>query len=701
MNRSIDFLWNTLRGYSAILFSESRILGAVILVATFFHWEAGVLGLLGILLCNWFAKLLGVHPEKIRNGLYSFNGLLVGLSLSAYHQLNWKLVFLLVIGIVFLLFVTLTLDHLFRYYLALPVLSVPFVVVTTALYLATFNYAGLMPQYAGPPKWDLYFPTIPIWGKLYLKSLGAIFFQNSLWSSLLILIALAFFSRLALILSVLGFACGMAFHSALGGDPNDIANGTAGFNFILTSIALGGIFVVPSITSFVIAGLAACVNSVVISFAKIFLSTFSLPVLALPFTTVTLLFLYGLKLVRSKKLPTVDFLPGSPEENIDYYKTHFQRFGDTGIEIRLPFNGEWIVSQGYEGKYTHNHLWKESLDFMAVDPDGSTRKGEKDDLSDYYTFGLPVLAPADGVVVRSISYLDDNAIGEMNLKNNWGNLVVIQHSPTLFSQISHLQKDSVVVKEGNFVTVGSKIGLAGNSGRSPEPHIHLHFMATPDVGSPTIPMPFTQFLKPNECSQILFNSIPRENDIVSNVSFDFNVKNFFQLAPEKQFSVRMKRDGRILFSEIWTASLDYLGNRFLANEKGDKIYYYIGKDYFACLDYIGSTESALFPFFLATYRVSFHSQTTQWNDKLSYRYFCSWLEKGFWDIALPFTDLAMYHWDAKQEFVNGQSRLTSTVYRSSNPKQIISQTSIDWNGGIPGHITYTNKHGETYELESA
>lgn len=55
-----------------------------------------------------------------------------------------------------------------------------------------------------------------------------------------------------------------------------------------------------------------------------------------------------------------------------------------------------------------------------------------------------------------------------------GNHVVIQLETSTYLYISHLQKGSIVVNEGEQVAEGQLIGRCGNSGRTSEPHIHIH-----------------------------------------------------------------------------------------------------------------------------------------------------------------------------------------------------------------------------------
>ncbi|MCB1160630.1 MAG: urea transporter, partial [Leptospiraceae bacterium] len=516
--------------------------------------------------------------------------LLFGLSISLYYEINISLLLMLLAACVVLIFVTLALEHSLGFFFGLPVLSIPFVIISIMVYLAFYNYQGftLKSNYE-PLKIDSYFPVLPSHINFYFKSFGAIFFQSSPWAGLIFSLILFYFSRIAFFLSILGYASGVAFHIFLKGNMIDISAGTVGFNHMLTAIAVGGIFLVPSPYTFILAIFASISSALIASFVKIFFINFSIPVLALPFVTVSLLFLHVARLLRNDRFRVVDFLPGSPENNLDYYKTRLERFGSTILDIRLPFSGKWKVSQGYSGKFTHKNLWKESLDFMAVDAEGNIRKGKDTTLNDYYTFGLPVLAPAVGRVVKVVNHLEDNPPGEMDNKENWGNLVLIEHSSYLYSQLSHLQKDSVLVKEGDIVQAGMKLGLAGSSGRSPEPHIHLHFQSTPEVGSTTVPLGFTQYtFYEDKEKRIQYNHVPKEEDIISNIVSDFNMKSFFSLAPGLSIPIRIVKNSGKLTKENWVSGVDFWGNRFIEDEKSNRLIFFLGKDSFSCLDYLGN-----------------------------------------------------------------------------------------------------------------
>ena len=116
------------------------------------------------------------------------------------------------------------------------------------------------------------------------------------------------------------------------------------------------------------------------------------------------------------------------------------------------------------------------------------------ELSDFFCYNVPVLAPASGIVSEVLDGIEDNPIGGVNLENNWGNTVIIKHADGLFSKLSHLTPYSIAVSPGSFVKKGDYIATCGNSGRSPEPHIHFQLQSSPYIGSKTLPYPLSYYI---------------------------------------------------------------------------------------------------------------------------------------------------------------------------------------------------------------
>jgi hypothetical protein len=151
------------------------------------------------------------------------------------------------------------------------------------------------------------------------------------------------------------------------------------------------------------------------------------------------------------------------------------------VTYRLPFDGEWTVLNGSVDK-EHSHSWslytqRYAYDFVITDDAGRTHSDAGTTNEEYYCYGEPIHAPAEGTVVETrTSHRDAPHPGgslDVFQRDIRGNYVTINHGSE-FSVLAHLAAGSVVVEVGDTVSQGELIGYCGNSGNSTEPHLHFH-----------------------------------------------------------------------------------------------------------------------------------------------------------------------------------------------------------------------------------
>jgi murein DD-endopeptidase MepM/ murein hydrolase activator NlpD len=106
-------------------------------------------------------------------------------------------------------------------------------------------------------------------------------------------------------------------------------------------------------------------------------------------------------------------------------------------------------------------------------------------VADFYAWGAPILAPADGEVVAVVNDLPDNPIGVKDTTNPAGNQIVLRIAANRYVFLAHAQRGSITVEPGASVQRGMPIAACGNSGNSDFPHIHLHIQDAPTPGSGT------------------------------------------------------------------------------------------------------------------------------------------------------------------------------------------------------------------------
>lgn len=639
--------WLSIRNsYTQVFFSKDRILGWVLLIISFFDWQAGLAGWLSVVVANTAAYLTGLNRQKIIDGLYGFNALLVGLGLGSYYQFNTAFLLVVFFASLLSLLVTNLLEGILNKY-GLPFLSLPFLITYWMSMLSTRDFGQLelsqhglydlneMFRMGGLPLMMAYEwmanIDIPEGVKIYFRSLGAVFFQYHLFAGLLIALALLRWSRQAFLFSVIGFAGAGMLYQLLGINMQSVSYSYIGFNYLLTSIAIGGFFLVPSVGSLLWLILSVPVTAFVIASSYAIFSNWQIGIISLPFNVVVLLVLYLLKLRErfTDSPPLVFYQQYSPEQNQYNYLVNRKRLNHiNSFPVKLPFWGIWKVTQGHNGEITHKDAWRHAWDFEMVDQEGKIFRGDGLRCEDYYCYDKPVLSPADGVVHEVADGIPDNAIGDMNLSKNWGNTVVIWHSHGLCSQLSHLKKGSIVVKPGQSVRKGEQVGRCGNSGRSPYPHLHMQFQAVPEIGAATLNFPFSGYLTLNGKKVFHPSGQPQKDELVINLNPDDQLDRALHFIPGQELRFEVLEGGNIRGEAVWLVETDIFNNTYLRCKNTDaKAWLVRLPDILYFTHYEGPTDSLLRDFFLGAYQLSTgFEQGLELNERISLHYFpIKWL----------------------------------------------------------------------------
>jgi len=610
------FFESIIFSYSQIFFCNRKWFGIVALLATFILPELGILALSGVIISNLIAIWLKFDKIKIRNGFYGFNGILLGAASSFYFELTPFIIGLIFVFIIITFFISAVLEHHFATVFNLPGLSLPFIISLYIFFLFLRNYDFILyKEFAFIDYPFLNF--LPDLVKTYFKAYSLILFQSSIISGIILAIAVLFFSRVMFINSILGFAFNYLFLSLIFPKADETLLILTGFNSILTAFALGGSLIIVSRKSFLLIVLSSLMVIIFAGFFYKLLAFYFLPILVLPFNAIVLSTLYSLKFRQEQSdLVLLYFQPGSPEENYYYHnvrKNRFERFKFLFPE--LPFFGEWFITQGHDSEPTHQDDWKYAWDFEIKDDDNSLYKDDGESIEDYYCYNLPVAATLDGKIEKVVNYIPDNKVGDVNLKNNWGNTVIIDHGEGLFSALSHLKADEINVEVGDEVKKGEIIGKCGNSGRSPVPHLHFQFQTNEKLGAITHKFPIAHYIERKENDLYLKTfDFPAENTFVRNLEIHKTIKQSFDFKYGDKYKFECTLDGEN-FTEEWEVKVNIFNNLYIENDRGAKAYFYPYEKIFYFTNFMGNKKSALYYFYLLAAKVplSYH-ENLKWDD---------------------------------------------------------------------------------------
>ena len=709
--KSTTWLQSILNSYSLIFFSQNNGFALCIALITFFTPIVGFFGLMAIVLINIVATLLGFNKKEIISGYYGFNALFVGLSLGYNYDVNYAFILLFVASIIILLLLTASLKGILESN-GLPFLVFPFIITTwiTSLSVHNFEYIELSENtiYALndqlKQRSSIWFKIIhsldesklPYFVTGYLKTMAGIFFQETILAGSIVALGLLQFSRISFSLSILGFSCAYFYCFMLGADIQALHYNLLGANFIFVSIAIGCFFIIPNIYSYIAVILLSPIVLVTSLALNKICYVFQLNPYSLSFCIIVIGCLQALKQrLFTKYLKEIVIQYFSPEKTIYKYLNSIQRFKNEHLyKVSLPFIGEWNVSQGYDGNITHLGYWSKALDFVIKDELNNTYRMPKSaregfNKTHFYCYDQDIISPFDGYVYSIINTVEDNDIGDMDIDNNWGNTIILNHLNGLYSQISHIKKDTFGVSVGQFLPKGTFIAKCGNSGRSPEPHIHFQFQTTPFVGEKTLAYPISYFIeRTNEHLEVKISEVPKENAFISNVNINYLLSVVYALYPGQKYNIYDSKNELIETWEIFTNAY----NKTYISCLNKRTYAYFVNDgtmlYFT--DFEGSKNTVLFHFYLALYRqLQGFYKTVVVTDKVPLIHFNNSILQNLQDFAAPFylftrADFSTHFLHADNETVPQHVVIRSEVkatflnktFKKINYEMVISEYSF-------------------------
>ncbi len=646
----------------------------MLMLVTFFKPFAGLSGFIALIIALAFSFYTGINRTSTQKGLFTFNALMMGIGMGTFYNSGFAFWLLLILLVILTVVFSSVLWNQFSKF-GLPFLIIPFILcfwlvilVTgefSAIDLTSRNFYWINDMYTIGDKhllgFIMFFENLPVHPLIitFFKSLSSIFFQDNVLAGLIIFTGILLHSRISATLIITGFVTAIIFNTVVHTFDTGMNAYLLGANFILVAMAIGSFFVIPSPHSYLWAIISVPFTFIIsIGLSKI-LNIYHLPVYTLPFcfVTITLVFFFSIK----RQIGRVVLTPiqyYSPEKNLySYLSTRERRSFENHFPLQLPFLGEWIVSQGYDGDITHKGDWSKALDFVIVDSELKTYTKFALQLENFYCYNKPVLAAGDGYVTEIIDHIADNEVGIINQQQNWGNTIIIKHAENLFTKMCHLRKHSFRVKVGDYVKQGDIVAACGNSGRSPEPHLHFQIQSTAYVGGKAISYPFSFYRRSTHAMTVLEeHKVPEETEIVRNTSLNESLSKAFGFIPGYRLEVASEGFETTMW-EVFTDALNF--NYLYCYLTKSVAYFSLQKGMFYFISFDGDRNSLLYYFYLSCYKICLSTETqVPVYDKFPLQFSKTSPGKWLQDVIAPFYIFRKIHYKSMNIAQTDESIIT-------------------------------------------
>ncbi|MEU2840052.1 urea transporter [Streptomyces sp. NPDC007076] len=244
------FLLAAVRGVGQVDLQPGIWTGAFILAGLWTAgWQIGLFATLGTAVSTLTAYALGIDRSGIALGLHGYSGCLTGIALvtSLGHHLATYV--LAVIGSILCTVLTMTLTALLKPY-GLTALTAPFCLVSGVMVLGAPSFGRIWHGAPKPVSSTTSGDTAISWDALwhaFFTNVSQVFLVDAWYVGLIMLVGLAFAGVRVVLYAAAGSVVGIVAAWALGAPTALIADGIYGYNAVLVAIAIGAVFLTPTV----------------------------------------------------------------------------------------------------------------------------------------------------------------------------------------------------------------------------------------------------------------------------------------------------------------------------------------------------------------------------------------------------------------------------------------------------------------------
>ena len=224
------------RGIGQVMFQNNALSGLLMLVGIFFNsWQMGVLAVFGNAIGSLTAYLSHYQHDDIKNGLYGFNGTLVGIAVGVFLELSIGSLILLVVAAACSTWIA----GFFNRRRLLPGFTAPFI-------LAVWGMIGvcslLMPDLLSVPGATIDDTHHINYFQAFSLGIGQVMFQGeTVIAGLCFLSGILINSGVGALYAVAGALIPIPLAMLLDVDASSLNAGMMGYNGVLCAIAMGGV----------------------------------------------------------------------------------------------------------------------------------------------------------------------------------------------------------------------------------------------------------------------------------------------------------------------------------------------------------------------------------------------------------------------------------------------------------------------------
>lgn len=299
---SLKIIDISLRGCAQVMFQNNPITGLLFFIAIFIaaYNNNNPLAAWGCIIGTVLASITGAIAHDVkswRDGLYSYNGCLVGIAIPVFITATPIMWLCLVVGSVVSVIATVCIADILKTW-KVAALTAPFVLTTWVILLASYAFHNIYGSGLPAPELSQHYIaasqnhySISFFIDGTLHGISQVFLFPGIFASLFFIAGLAVESVVCACYAIIGSFIATLLACYLGANPHDITAGLYAFSAVLTSVALGTVFNHPGWQVFIYT-VSGIIFTVFIQAAmNVLLMPFGLPTLTMPFVISSWLFL--------------------------------------------------------------------------------------------------------------------------------------------------------------------------------------------------------------------------------------------------------------------------------------------------------------------------------------------------------------------------------------------------------------------------